>query len=185
MTSHKQKIIIASSNKGKIREFQALLADLAIEIVAQGALNVPDAEETGLTFIENAILKARNAAKHTGLPAIADDSGICIQALNNRPGIYSARYAGPHAQDADLVAKVLSEMRGVPDGQRQAEFHCVIAYLRHEYDPDPIITHGVWSGTIVHDAKGKQGFATTSWKGLKNACNAIISSKFSKLTLDN
>lgn len=153
-----QKIVIASGNKGKIRELKAMLLDLAVEAIPQAEFDITDIEETGLTFIENAILKARNATKLTGLPAIADDSGLCIAALDNRPGIYSARYAGPDAQDTDLIAKVLDEMRDVPDDQRQAAFHCVIAYLRFEHDPDPIIAHGIWPGTIIREAEGKQGF---------------------------
>lgn len=154
----KQKVIIASGNKGKIRELTAMLADFSMETIPQGEFNVTDVDETGLTFIENAILKARHATKVTGLPALADDSGLCIKALDNRPGIYSKRYAGPGAKDTDLIAKVLDEMRDIPDDQRQAAFHCVIAYLRHEHDPDPIIAHGVWPGTIIHDAKGEHGF---------------------------
>jgi XTP/dITP diphosphohydrolase len=154
----KQKIVIASGNKGKIRELQSLLGAFNIETAPQSEFNVPDIEETGLTFIENAILKARNAAKLTGLPALADDSGLCVFALDNRPGIYSARYAGPGAKDTDLIAKVLAEMKDVPDEQRGAAFHSVIAYLRHEADPDPIIAHGVWPGSIVHHAEGEHGF---------------------------
>lgn len=153
-----KKIVIASGNKGKIRELQALLSELHIQGIAQSEYNVPDIEETGLTFIENAILKARHAAAITGLPAIADDSGLCIDALDNRPGIYSARYAGPNAKDTDLIAKVLDEMRDVPDNQRSGAFHCVLAYLKHQHDPTPIIAHGIWRGTILHDAQGEQGF---------------------------
>ncbi len=154
----KQRIILASSNKGKIREFAGMMAQLPYEVVPQSEYNVPDADETGLTFIENAILKARNAAKLTNLPAMADDSGVCINALNGAPGIYSARYAGPDAKDADLINKVLDEMKDVPDDQRQAQFHCVIVLLRHAQDPNPIIAHGVWPGVIVHQAQGTQGF---------------------------
>lgn len=155
---NKQKIVIASGNKGKIRELQRLLDVFNVETIPQGEFQVPDIEETGLTFVENAILKARNATTLTGLPAIADDSGLCVAALNNRPGIYSARYAGPDAKDTDLIAKVLDEMKDVPDGQRNAAFHSVIVYLRHETDPNPIIAHGIWQGTIVHHAEGEHGF---------------------------
>lgn len=154
----KQRIVLASSNKGKIREFASMMADLPYEIVPQSEYNVPDADETGLTFIENAILKARNAAELTNLPAMADDSGVCIDALHGAPGIYSARYAGPNANDADLVHKVLNEMKDIPNEQRHAQFHCVIALLRHAKDPDPIIAHGIWPGVIVHHAQGTQGF---------------------------
>lgn len=153
-----QKIVIASGNKGKIRELQSLLNELSITTVAQSEFDVQDVEETGLTFIENALLKARHAAKETGLPAIADDSGLCIDALDNRPGIYSARYAGPGAKDTDLIAKVLAEMRDVPDDQRGAAFHSVLAFVKNERDPTPVIAHGIWRGTIIHEAKGEHGF---------------------------
>lgn len=153
-----QKIVIASGNKGKIRELQTLLADLDVETIPQAQLDVTDVEETGLTFVENAILKARHATQLTGLPAIADDSGLCVGALDNRPGIYSARYAGPEANDVDLINKVLAEMRDVPSHLRHAAFHSVIVFLRHEHDPAPVIAHGIWSGSIVHEAQGQQGF---------------------------
>ncbi|PHQ79189.1 MAG: non-canonical purine NTP pyrophosphatase, RdgB/HAM1 family [Coxiella sp. (in: Bacteria)] len=154
----KKRIVLASGNKGKIRELQRILCTLPYDIVPQSEFDVPDADETGLTYIENAILKARHACAITKLPAIADDSGICIDALKGAPGIYSARYAGPDANDVDLINKVLKEMKGIPDDQRGAQFHCVIAYLQHETDPDPIIAHGIWRGRVVHEAIGVQGF---------------------------
>jgi len=154
----KNKIVIASGNKGKIRELQELLQPLHVETIPQSEFNVMDIEETGLTFIENALLKARNATRLTGLPAISDDSGLCIAALDNRPGIYSARYAGPGAKDTDLIAKVLDEMKDIPDDKRDAAFHSVVVYMRHEKDPDPIVAHGVWPGMIIHHAEGEHGF---------------------------
>lgn len=153
-----QRIVLASGNKGKIREMRHLLSELPYEIITQSEFNVPNADETGFTYIENAIIKARHAAQLTQLPAVADDSGISIDALNGAPGIYSARYAGPNANDVDLINKVLHEMREVPPNQRQATFHCVIALLRHETDPDPIIVHGRWYGRIVEKAEGIHGF---------------------------
>ena len=153
-----QRIVLASSNKGKIREFQALFANLPYDVIPQTELNVTDADETGLTFIENAILKARHACAITKLPAIADDSGVCVDALGGAPGIYSARYAGPNATGTDRINKMLDEMKTVPDGSRTAAFHSVIAFLQHEKDPDPIITHGIWPGRILHEPKGNQGF---------------------------
>ncbi len=154
----KQKIIIASGNTGKIRELQAILNTLAIDTVPQAEFGVEDADETGLTFIENALIKARHATTHTGLPAIADDSGLCITALDNRPGIYSARYAGPNATTHDRITKVLGELQGVEDNHRHAAFHSVIVYLRHSTDPNPLIAHGVWHGRITQQPMGEHGF---------------------------
>ena len=126
------KVVLASGNAGKVREFNQLLGDQHIEVVPQSSFGVPEAEETGLTFVENAILKARNAARHTGLPALADDSGIEVDALNGAPGIYSARYAGAGASDEANLRRLLAALEGVPDAERGARFQCVIAYLRHE-----------------------------------------------------
>ncbi len=154
----KQKLVIASGNKGKIRELQPFLCLLPVQALAQSEFNVPEIEETGLTFIENAILKARNAAAHTGLPALADDSGLCIEALDHRPGIYSARYAGPGASDTTLIEKVLHEMRDIPDPQRGAAFHSVVVYLDDQNDATPLVAHGIWPGTITHHARGERGF---------------------------
>ena len=152
------KIVLASSNKGKTAEIQYLLADLPIELIPQTALNIPDIEETGLTFIENAILKARNAAALSGLPALADDSGLAVDCLHGAPGVYSARYAGPGAQDTDLIHKLLQEMKKVDSGNRRARYHCVMALLTFPADPAPLICHGVWEGEILHSARGQQGF---------------------------
>ena len=135
-----------------------MLAGLDMEIVAQSALGVPEAEEIGLSFIENAILKARNAAALTGLPAIADDSGLEVDALDGAPGIHSARYAGTPADDQANLKKLLEAMRDVPDLGRSARFRCVIVYLKHAKDPAPLVTEGVWEGAILRAPKGTNGF---------------------------
>ena len=153
-----KKIVLASGNKGKVREINQLLSALDIEVVPQSDFGVPEAEETGLTFVENAILKARNAAEHTGLPAIADDSGIEIDALNGAPGIYSARFAGKDASDADNVSKALNLLEGVAESGRTARFQCLMVYMRHEKDPTPIICQGTWEGIITTAPRGDNGF---------------------------
>lgn len=153
-----QKIVLATGNPGKVAELSAMLAPLSLEIVPQTELSVPDADETGLTFVENAIIKARHAAKLTGLPAIADDSGLAVDALGGAPGIYSARYAGQSATDSDNIAKLLQALTDVPASQRQAQFHCVLVYLRHAEDPTPLIAHGVWQGEITLNTQGDGGF---------------------------
>lgn len=152
------RIVLASSNRGKVAEIGRLLADLAVEIVPQSDLGVPDAEETGLSFVENAILKARNAARHTGLPAIADDSGLEVDALDGAPGIYSARYAGPGASDADNNARLLAALEDVPEQRRTARFQCLMVYLRHALDPTPLICQGTWEGRILEAPRGSGGF---------------------------
>ncbi|WP_284973327.1 XTP/dITP diphosphatase [Atlantibacter hermannii] len=153
-----QKVVLATGNAGKVRELASLLQDFGLDIVAQTDLGVESAEETGLTFIENSILKARHAAAITGLPAIADDSGLAVDALGGAPGIYSARYAGVDASDRQNLEKLLVALKDVPDGQRQAQFHCVLVYLRHADDPTPLVFHGVWPGEITHAPAGKGGF---------------------------
>lgn len=152
------KIVLATGNVGKIRELCTLLRGLDIEIVPQSLFAVPEIPETGLTFVENAILKARNAARHTGLSAIADDSGLTVDVLRDAPGIYSARYAGAHASDQDNVAKLLAELRDVPTEQRGACFHCQVVYLRNAEDPVPLICQGTWRGVIAQVPKGVGGF---------------------------
>jgi len=152
------RVVLASGNAGKVREFNQLLAGAHIEVVPQSSFGVPEAEETGLTFVENAILKARNAARHTGLPAVADDSGIEADALNGAPGIYSARYAGPGASDEENLYKLLAALEGLPDERRGARFQCVIAYLRHAEDPTPLICQGTWEGRILAAPRGANGF---------------------------
>lgn len=153
-----QKVVLATGNKGKVAELSAMLAPFAIDVIPQTVLGVTDADETGLTFVENALLKARHAAKTTGLPAIADDSGLAVAALGGAPGIYSARYAGANSTDAANIAKLLDVLAGVAKHERQAAFHCVLVYLRHAEDPTPLICHGSWSGEIALQAYGQGGF---------------------------
>ena len=151
-------VVLASSNAGKVREFNQLLGDLQLEVVPQSQFNVADADETGLTFVENAILKARNAAQHTHLPALADDSGLEVDALHGAPGIYSARYAGPNASDTENLEKLLGMLKDVPEEERSARFQCVLVYLRHALDPTPLICQGTWEGRILTAPRGTSGF---------------------------
>ena len=153
-----QTIVLATGNAGKVHEFAGLLAGLGLQVRPQSDFAVPEAEETGLSFVENAILKARNAARHTGLPAMADDSGLEVDVLNGAPGIYSARYAGPGKGDAVNNDKLLDALRDIPWEQRRARFQCVIAYLRHAEDPTPLIAQGTWEGLILEAPRGEQGF---------------------------
>ena len=153
-----EAIVLASNNAGKVREINQLLAGTGIRVVPQGDFGVPEAEETGLTFVENAILKARNAAQHSGLPAIADDSGIEVDALHGAPGIHSARYAGPGSSDADNLGKLLHALESVPEAERGARFQCVLVYLRHASDPTPLICQGTWEGRILEAPRGENGF---------------------------
>jgi XTP/dITP diphosphohydrolase len=153
-----QKVVLATGNAGKVRELADLLGDFGLDVVAQTELGVESAEETGLTFIENAILKARHAAQVTGLPAIADDSGLAVDVLGGAPGIYSARYAGVDASDQQNLEKLLATLKDVPDDQRKARFHCVLVYMRHAEDPTPLVCHGSWEGQITHEASGQGGF---------------------------
>ena len=152
------KIVLASGNAKKVAELQSMLGELNLTVIPQTELGVTDAEETGTTFVENAIIKARHAAAVTGLPAIADDSGISVAALDGRPGVYSARFAGEHATDQDNLELLLSQLAGVPRDQRQATFWCVLVYLRHAHDPTPLICSGSWRGDITTSAQGAQGF---------------------------
>ncbi|WP_019584463.1 MULTISPECIES: RdgB/HAM1 family non-canonical purine NTP pyrophosphatase [unclassified Thioalkalivibrio] len=156
--SEARRVVLATGNPGKLREIRALLEPLGLAVEAQSEHAVPEADETGLTFVENAILKARNAARHTGLPAIADDSGLEVDALHGQPGIYSARYAGPDGDDAANNAKLLEALAGVPPEQRGARFRAVVVYLEHAEDPAPIIAQGVWPGRIAEQASGAEGF---------------------------
>ncbi|EPT7064852.1 XTP/dITP diphosphatase [Cronobacter turicensis] len=153
-----QKVVLATGNAGKVRELASLLQEFGLDVVAQTELGVESAEETGLTFIENAILKARHAAQVTGFAAIADDSGLSVDALGGAPGIYSARYAGSDASDQENLEKLLVALHDVPDEQRQAQFHCVLVYMRHADDPTPLVFHGVWSGVITRAPAGHGGF---------------------------
>jgi len=152
-----QRVVLATGNKGKVRELAELLTNTGIDIVPQSDFGVPDADETGLTFVENAILKARNAASHTGLAAIADDSGLEVDYLNGAPGIYSARYAGDGGSEANN-AKLLQALEGVDEADRSARFQCVLVYLRHADDPTPLICQGTWEGRILTSARGDGGF---------------------------
>ena len=151
-----QPIVLASGNAGKIREIQALLAGHTI--VPQSAFNVADCEETGLTFVENAILKARNAARQSHLPAIADDSGLVVDALGGAPGVFSARYAGAGASDQDNIDKLLRALDSVPEPQRSARFICVMVFMEHADDPCPVIAQGIWEGRILTHSAGENGF---------------------------
>lgn len=151
-------IVLATGNQGKVKEFATLLERFNINVKPQSEFNVPDVAETGTTFVENAIIKARHAAKITGLPAIADDSGLEVDALRGAPGVYSARYAGENASDDDNTQKLLKALEAVELSKRSARFHCVLVYMRHENDPTPLICHGQWEGQITTEKMGEQGF---------------------------
>ncbi|MEE9346476.1 MAG: RdgB/HAM1 family non-canonical purine NTP pyrophosphatase [Methylococcales bacterium] len=153
-------IVLASGNSGKIREFQAVLKQYNLN--PQSNFAVPEAEETGLTFLENALIKARNAAEYAGLPALADDSGLIVDVLNGAPGIYSARFAGSQASDQENLDKLLIDLADVPDQLRTARFVCVLAYCRYPEDPIPVIAQGVWEGSILREQRGEGGFGYDS-----------------------
>jgi XTP/dITP diphosphohydrolase len=150
--------VLASGNRGKLEEFQSLLAEAAVTLHSQSSLGIEPVAETAPTFVENALAKARHAAAATGMPAIADDSGLCVDALGGAPGLHSARYAGPQAQDATNVAKLLSALSGVPQTSRRAHFICVIVALKRADDPDPIVVSGRWNGWITDAPRGTNGF---------------------------
>jgi len=152
------KIVLASSNLGKLNEIQQVLAPLNLTLIPQSEFIQEEVEETGLSFIENAIIKARHAAKMSGLPALADDSGLAVDALNGAPGIYSSRYSGLDANDAKNNEKLLRELEKIPDSPRTAQFHCALVYMRHAQDPSPLIAQGVWEGEILPQARGSNGF---------------------------
>ncbi len=152
------KIVLASGNKGKLKEFNQVLGDLQVEVVPQSDFQVSDADETGLSFVENAILKARHATEATGLPALADDSGLEVDALSGAPGIYSARFSGAGATDAKNNTYLLEKLEGVPAEQRSARFRCVLVFMRHTNDPTPLICQGSWEGQILEQASGDNGF---------------------------
>lgn len=153
-----KKLVLASNNPGKVREIGQLVASLDIEVVAQSVFNIPEIEETGLSFVENAILKARNAAHYSGLPALADDSGIEVDALNGAPGIYSARFAGAGASDAQNLQKLLTDIQAIDRAPRSARFQCLMVLVRHELDPTPLICQGTWEGQIIDTPQGDNGF---------------------------
>jgi XTP/dITP diphosphohydrolase len=153
-----KQLVLASGNPGKLDELRAMLAQLPLQIVAQGELGVEDVPETGLTFVENALIKARHASAVTGLPALADDSGLIVDALGGAPGLYSARYAGSPTNAEANNAKLLEAMRDIPAGQRGARFYAVIVLLRHPEDPQPLIAEGSWEGEITFAPRGNGGF---------------------------
>jgi len=153
-----KKIVLATGNQGKVKEMASLLSDFGFDVRAQSEFNVSDVAETGTTFIENAIIKARHAAKETGLPAIADDSGLEVDYLKGAPGIYSARFSGEGATDKKNIQKLLTELEGVPEEQRTARFHCVLVLMKHENDPTPVVCHGKWEGRILTEEHGENGF---------------------------
>ena len=152
------RIILATGNLNKVREISASLEGSSIEIMPQSMFNVPDADETGTTFVENAIIKARNCAAHTGEAAMADDSGIGVDALGGAPGVHSARYSGEHANDEKNNALLLRNMEDVPDGKRTARYWCVMVYMRSASDPTPIICQASWEGIIIREKRGTNGF---------------------------
>ncbi len=158
MTETDNVLVLATGNPGKLREIQALLADTNWQIRAQSDYDFEEAEETGLTFVENAILKARHACRHTGLAAIADDSGLEVDALGGQPGIYSARYSGIGATDSENTAKLLNALQDITEDQRTARFRCVMVYLRNQDDPAPLICQGTWEGKIGFTPQGENGF---------------------------
>ena len=152
----KQKIVMASNNAGKLKEFASLLGDIGLDVRPQGEFNVPEAEEPFGTFVENALTKARHAARLTGLPALADDSGVCVNALGGAPGVYSARYAGEPKSDANNNAKLIADLAAHAD--KSAYYYCVLVYVRHADDPQPVIADGVWKGEIIDQPRGQGGF---------------------------
>ncbi len=152
----KQKIVMASNNAGKLKEFASLLGDIGLDVRPQGEFDVPEAEEPFGTFVENALTKARHAARLTGLPALADDSGVCVNALGGAPGVYSARYAGEPKSDANNNAKLIADLAAHAD--KSAYYYCVLVYVRHADDPQPVIADGVWKGEIIAQARGEGGF---------------------------
>lgn len=152
------KIVLASGNKGKLKEFNQVLGGLGVTVVPQSEFAVPDADETGLSFVENAIIKARHASQLTGLPALADDSGLEVDALQAAPGIYSARFAGAGAKDADNNRQLLELLEGKQGAERSARFRCVLVFMRHAKDPTPLICQGSWEGQILESSRGDNGF---------------------------
>lgn len=178
------RIVLASGNQGKIREIQAILE--GIEVLPQSQFGVQEPEETGTTFVENAIIKARNAARNSNLPAIADDSGLVVDALQGAPGVISARYAGANASDQDNWQKLLEELDAVPENQRTARFICVMVFLRHAEDPLPVIAQGIWEGSILTQALGENGFGYDPVFWLKDlACSSAQLSPAQKNSLSH
>ena len=172
-----ESFVFASNNSGKILELQTLLQDFNVKIIPQAALGVNEIPETAATFIENALLKARHACEITGLPAIADDSGLQVNALHGAPGIYSARYAGPNATPQDNIKKLLAELSNIASEKRKARFYCVLVFLRHVKDPAPLICEGTWEGIILPEQLGNSGFGydPVFWDPIKKASAAQLS----------
>lgn len=152
------RVVVATGNRGKLAEIRHVLADMAVELVAQGELGIADAEETGNTFVENALIKARHAAARSGMPALADDSGLIVDALKGAPGLISAHYSGTHGDATANIAKVLAELHGVPEARRTARFYSVVVLLRHANDPQPVIGEGQIEGRILDAPRGTNGF---------------------------
>jgi XTP/dITP diphosphohydrolase len=173
----RQKWVLATGNKGKVKEMSELLNSFSIDVLPQSHFDVQDVPETGTTFVENAIIKARHAAKITGLPAIADDSGLEVDFLNGQPGIYSSRFAGEGATDQDNIDLLLNKLEGVGKAQRTARFQCVLVYMRHALDPTPIICQGTWEGEIIEAMQGKNGFGydPTFWIENEQCTSAQLS----------
>jgi XTP/dITP diphosphohydrolase len=153
-----RRLVVATGNRGKLAEIREVLAGTGIELVAQSELGIADADETGATFVENALIKARHAARASGLPALGDDSGICVDALGGAPGLISARYAGSHGDSKANIARLLGALEGVEDAHRGAHFHCTIVLLASADDPAPLIAEGRWYGRILHAPRGERGF---------------------------
>jgi XTP/dITP diphosphohydrolase len=172
-----QKAVLASGNLGKVKELAGMLSSLDIEVLPQSEFAVSEVAETGSTFVENAIIKARHAAKQTGLPAIADDSGLAVDALGGEPGVYSARYSGEQATDQSNIIKLLEAMSDTPKGKRQAKFLCVLVFMRHADDPTPIICQGEWHGEILGEQLGENGFGydPVFWVEAQNCSSAQLS----------
>ena len=174
-----RRIVLASGNKGKLKEFSEILNPINFEVVSQGELGVLDIEETGLSFVENAILKARHACAVTGLPAISDDSGLEVDALCGAPGIYSARFAGEGATDAKNIEKLLGDLAELDESQRSARFRCVLVCMRHQNDPTPLIALGTWEGRVLAAPEGENGFGYDPifWSPEFNCAAAKLSSE--------
>ena len=171
------KVVLATGNKGKVKELAGMLSDLGIEVLPQSEFAVTEVAETGSTFVENAIIKARHAAKHTGLAAVADDSGLAVDALGGAPGVYSARYSGEQATDQSNIIKLLDTMADIPKDKRQAKFLCVLVFMRHADDPTPIICQGEWFGEITSEQQGDNGFGydPVFWVEQQNCSSAQLS----------
>lgn len=181
-----KKLVVASSNAGKLREFSALLAPLDYDVFTQSELGVQDVPETGTTFVENAIIKARNAAAHTGLPALADDSGIEVDALNGAPGVYSARFSAPNATDEKNNALLVEKLASVPKAERTARYRAVLVYMRNAEDPSPIICEGSWEGIIQLEPQGEGGFGYDPYFYLPtHGCTSAMLSKEEKNSISH